>query len=139
MIICLFYSVLSTCMMCVICHRQLLPLVFLGLIKIFSLFNSWNGISVHWWLSRDCIIGVFDFFSAGLGTEIFCAVSWKVSGNECMTFILICSSWTEAFIFMSHQGVIFQCRNYVKGSWYCILCERIYIFLNIPLSIIMKA
>ena len=83
---------------------------------------------------------MFDCFSAGLGTEIFCAVSWKVSGNnECMTFILICSSWTEAFIFMLHQGVIFQCRNYVKDSWYCILCERIHIFLNIPLSLIMRA
>lgn len=77
---------------------------------------------------------MFDFFSAGLGTEIFCAVSWKVSGNnEFMTCILICSSWTEAFIFMSHQGVIFQCRNYVKYSWYCILCE------NIPLFLVMRA
>ena len=84
---------------------------------------------------------MFDFFSAGLGTEIFCAVSWEVSGNnECITFILICCSWTEAFIFMSHQGVvIFQCRNNVKYSWYCILCERIHIFLNIPLFLSMRA
>lgn len=50
---------------------------------------------------------MFDFFSAGLGAEIFCAVSWKVSGNnECMTFILICSSWTEAFIFVTSGGDI---------------------------------
>lgn len=89
MLICLFYSVLITCVMCSICHRQLLPLVCLGLIKILSLFNSLNGISVHWFLSRDCISGVFGLFSAGLGTEIFCAMSWKFSGkNECMTFIL---------------------------------------------------
>jgi len=78
---------------CIICHRQLLPLVCLGLIKILSLFNSLNDISVHWCLSRECIIGLLDFFSAGLGTEIFCAMSWKISGNnECMTFILICFS-----------------------------------------------
>jgi len=31
---------------------------------------------------------------------------------------------------MSHQVVIFQCRNYVKCSWYCILCKRIHIFFK---------